>query len=107
MSTYDEARRETVLFGGATIFGSLGDTWVRSWRGSYDESCWSGVDLDGDGAIGCADSDCASVCTQCGDGACEPIEEDRMCPMDCAPSSVCGDAFCSGDESAATCPADC
>jgi cysteine-rich repeat protein len=119
---YDETHRETVLYGGAFVLTGLGDTNTASWRGSDDEVCMSGRDVDRDGRIGCDDSDCAGLCQplclepsdcdssapHCGDGTCSAIEDDRLCPADCPPSSsLCGDDYCAPDESAATCPLDC
>jgi hypothetical protein len=119
--TYDDTHRELVFYGGAFIFTAFNDTDTASWRGGYDEVCSSGLDVDRDGAIGCADSDCAGICEplcftspcapaapHCGDGTCSAIEDDRSCPSDCpARPSLCGDAYCAPDESATTCPLDC
>ena len=58
-------------------------------------SCENGVDEDCDGAVDCADTDCASnaVCNvePCGDGACDSDngEDGCTCPSDCgAPPST-------------------
>ena len=65
-------------------------------------------DVDGDGAIGCADPDCAGACMTCGDGACGPLDTCRLCPADCgACPAVCGDFLCDGPETGASCPSDC
>jgi cysteine-rich repeat protein len=117
-AAYDTARRETVLFGGAALLGAIRDTWAGAYRGSVDEVCDAGIDLDGDGAIGCADADCAARCEplcwpqtscaegpRCGDGVCSVLETPRSCPADCgAPAAECGDARCDPGE---TCAADC
>ncbi|MEZ4367046.1 MAG: hypothetical protein R2939_12290 [Kofleriaceae bacterium] len=44
----------------------------------------------------------------CGDGACDPLEDRRSCPGDCAACEpVCGDFHCDAPETAATCANDC
>jgi len=87
-----------------------------------DETC-TAVDTDGDGRAGCADPDCAPVCTptcaigvagctpaaSCGDTVCDPeLESCDSCPGDCGPCQPrCGDGTCDASESTATCPGDC
>ena len=136
---FDEARAQLVLFGGTTTpkfdedTGTpavlRGDTWVlRYQRPVAPQACSSDVDDDDDGAIGCADEDCWTVCTPtcgpftpagacpaaaatCGDNVCGLLEDCGACPQECfAPEDcavACGDGLCLGDETAATCPGDC
>jgi cysteine-rich repeat protein len=105
-ATYDEARGEIVQFGGElATFASDSTAWLGAYRGPGEEVCGSGVDVDGDGKIGCADEDCAGACALCGDHMCEAPENDRLCPTDCAAvPPICGDAYCAPGE---TCAADC
>jgi hypothetical protein len=110
---YDAARRRVVMFGGSsgdTWGDDLNDTWFFDLASPEDpeEACYTGFDGDGDGDIGCADSDCAGACAHCGDAACSPIEGCRLCPADCgACAPVCGDFLCDPDESCTTCASDC
>ncbi len=112
------------LFGGTggTFTGTtLNDTWDLVWSNPavVDDSCRDLSDSDGDGAIGCADSDCWATCTpgclpgttcdpaqpSCGDGVCNAdLETCRNCPSDCTCATVCGDFVCDPGE---TCPGDC
>jgi len=86
----------------------LGDTWLLRWDNAHpDESCHLDVDDDGDGLAGCADSDCSAVCTHCGDGVCDPLEDCRICPADCGCTPVCGDSICDPGEDHKSCPGDC
>lgn len=49
----------------------------------------------------------ACVCgATCGDGTCNPDEDETSCPQDCA-THYCGDGTCDPDETSAMCPADC
>ncbi|HEV7554163.1 MAG TPA: kelch repeat-containing protein, partial [Kofleriaceae bacterium] len=126
---YDEAwfpvRDGLVAFGGFPTQigrGGLDDTWLLRWDNAHpDEACHFDVDDDGDGLAGCADPDCWSVCTpacppgvscagttpRCGDGVCDPIEDCRICPADCACTPVCGDFICDPGEDHLSCPGDC
>ncbi len=119
---YDAARGELVLFGGDIGGQWVNDVWTAGWYGEAREVCASGLDVDGDGAIGCADADCWPVCAPtcapgttcdpdapaCGDTLCQAIEDCRLCPGDCGGcAAVCGDAFCDDPETAASCPGDC
>jgi cysteine-rich repeat protein len=108
-AAYDEARGQLVRYGGGNGFGGQdGVTWIGAYVGPDEEICDSGVDVDRDGKIGCADEDCAAACRYCGDGACNAAENDRLCPADCpATPAICGDAYCAPSESAAMCAADC
>ncbi len=125
---YDTSRQHAVLFG-----GSAGGVSSQTWTFGFPdivvaEACSSGIDYDGDGVVGCADSDCWGVCTPlcppavnvatcpatstCGDGVCTVVEDCRSCPADCTTADPgcpvrCGDFFCDSPESAATCPGDC
>ncbi|MEZ4368727.1 MAG: hypothetical protein R2939_20990 [Kofleriaceae bacterium] len=132
--SYDAARRELVSFGGLVSSGTFAtssdELWTLTSRGAAtEEACSSGLDGDGDGTIGCADVDCASVCDptcdpareaaglcvpsdplapRCGDGACAPVEDCGLCPADCGVCPpACGDARCELTETTATCPGDC
>lgn len=86
------------------------------------EACRTQIDADGDGAVGCADLDCWSVCSplcppggacdpaapHCGDGACSSVESCTSCSADCgACPTICGDGACNGGETATSCPGDC
>lgn len=87
------------------------------------EVCESGIDVDRDSLVGCADPDCWPYCTpgcmpgetcaldlpRCGDGTCDEFTEScRLCPGDCgACTAECGDVLCDPGETAATCPGDC
>jgi cysteine-rich repeat protein len=107
-AAYDEVRSEIVKFGGMGVAPDDNITWLGTYRGPDEEICSSGVDVDRDGKIGCADEDCAVVCVHCGDGTCSSIENDRLCPADCpATPAICGDAYCAPSETVATCAADC
>ena len=98
-AAYDAARSQIVMFGGNA------ETWLGAYDSPDEEVCGSGVDLDGDGRIGCADEDCAAACARCGDGTCDAAEDARLCPADCTTEpAVCGDAYCAPAES---CTADC
>ena len=79
------------------------------------EICNNGIDDDGDGYTDCDDAECASTfnCTaQCGNGVCDPGEDEVSCSADCATNvEICGnqtdddgdgltdcdDSDCSGD----------
>jgi cysteine-rich repeat protein len=117
LATYDSTRREIVQFGGSIVVNTVDTTWTGSYAGVPDEVCDSGVDVDGDGATGCADNDCVFACEpaclggdpctdgpRCGDGTCSAIESERSCPADCSADPICGDGFCSPGE---VCSADC
>ncbi|MFN0248329.1 MAG: hypothetical protein ACKV2T_15670 [Kofleriaceae bacterium] len=108
-----------LTYGGA-ISSTVSDQLYRlRWdNDGTDESCALDVDSDGDGLAGCADPDCWARCSplcppgttcepswpHCGDGTCDPREDCRLCPMDCACGPVCGDHFCDPGE---TCTGDC
>ena len=98
-----------VMFGGQDpLAGGLNDQWLLSWDSdNTDEICTRPEDADGDGLVGCADGDCWPVCSLCGDGICELVENSWMCPADCSPPApaICGDGFCDGEQ--ASCPGDC
>jgi cysteine-rich repeat protein len=96
-ATYDDARGELITFGGGQP-APLPDTWTGSYRGERDEVCRAGADLDADGASGCDDDDCRTVCAplcwddptctlapRCGDGTCSSLESDAgaACASDC------------------------
>jgi protein-disulfide isomerase len=68
-------------------------------------ACGDGVCSTGEDCETCPD-DCAP-CTTCGDGVCDPYDEDcSACPADCG--SCCGDGLCDpGDEDCSSCPGDC
>ena len=123
---FDAAHTEFVRAGHFDVVGNDvtddNETWTMSMTGLVQESCSQGFDVDGDGKIGCADSDCWPVCNptcepgtpcsdtapSCGDGTCSSIENYRSCPADCpAPTPVCGDLFCDPGETHLTCPGDC
>ncbi|MEZ4364911.1 MAG: kelch repeat-containing protein [Kofleriaceae bacterium] len=126
---YDPIGASLLAVGGYNgAVGSFDDTWTARWDGgTLDEACASGVDVDGDGAVGCADDECWPWCTptcsatladhagcdpaaapRCGDGSCGPAESCGSCPDDCgACPSVCGDLACTGAEDATWCPGDC
>jgi hypothetical protein len=50
------------------------------------------------------DQPCDPALPRCGDGACGPLENERMCPTDCQATPLCGDGFCAAGEA---CAADC
>ncbi len=106
---FDAKLGRTIVFGGDRNGSRVGDTWSIGFDAVVpSEVCASGLDLDGDTAIGCADSDCGFVCTGCNDGVCTTIEGCRLCPQDCgACTAVCGDGYCDAPETAASCPGDC
>lgn len=116
--------------GGVVMYGGFGgsvpltDTTALRWEATHPvEACRADIDGDGDGLAGCADPDCWWACTplcfpgttcdpatpHCGDGTCTPpIEDDWICPADCAHATFCGDSICDPlTETAATCPGDC
>ena len=98
----------------------INESWQLRWDGPHaGDSCKLGSDRDGDGQVGCADSDCWTVCTpdcspgmtcapaasRCGDGTCDPAEDCHSCPADCTScGAACGDFVCDPGE---TCPGDC
>jgi len=101
-AVYDVAWSHVLQTGGSP------NIWLASYAGPDEEVCGAGVDMDGDGRVGCDDEDCAAVCARCGNGVCDEVENDRLCPADCAATTaVCGDAYCAPTETVATCPADC
>jgi len=59
--TYDARRDELVSFGGG-FFSATNAMYTAQFVGDVEEVCIDGVDGDGDGAIGCADADCARLC---------------------------------------------
>jgi hypothetical protein len=94
--------------------------WRLSWESVAPvESCSSGLDLDGDLAIGCDDADCWWACApscppetscdpslpRCGDGTCNVFEDCRTCTADCGACNACGDARCEAGE--VSCLGDC
>jgi cysteine-rich repeat protein len=109
-----------VVFGGGVLNTIVNDLWHLRWRntGRY-ELCTVDVDEDRDGLAGCADPDCWATCTpecppgascnmawpRCGNGTCEPRENCRICPGDCACTPVCGDNVCDPGET--NCAGDC
>ncbi|MEZ4367718.1 MAG: DUF4215 domain-containing protein [Kofleriaceae bacterium] len=121
------AGRVVTGFGRSTAI--LSDVWTWGWvPQTRVEACDAGVDIDGDGLVGCADDDCWASCDptcppdavvcfadgpRCGDGTCDPLETCRSCPDDCAVGSPvcpvrCGDFLCDAPgEDAASCPGDC
>jgi len=73
----------------------LRDTWLFRYAdpGRVGEACFSGIDGDGNGKIGCDDPDCAGSCMTCGDGVCTPPRPARYVPRTvmhqvCAETSV-------------------
>jgi len=68
-------------------------------------ACADLTDNDGDGAVDCADPECAPFCAivVCGDGFCDAGEDAINCTLDC----FCGDGVCDFTEDTVTCPADC
>src|SRR5690606_26128475 len=60
-AAYDDARAETVAFGGQ-LPTLQQQTATGSYRGDREEVCRAGLDIDGDGAPGCDDDDCRTVC---------------------------------------------
>jgi hypothetical protein len=105
----DAARGQLVVFGGFDGRRPLRDTWLFRYvdPGRVGEACFSGIDGDGNGKIGCDDPDCAASCTTCGDGVCNAAETSALCPADCDASSVCGDFRCGADDTCSSCPGDC
>ena len=96
-AAYDDARAEIIAFGG-TLAGLSQQTATGSFRGEREEVCAAGLDLDADGATGCDDDDCRTVCAplcwddpactvapRCGDGMCSGLEADTgaCCTADC------------------------
>jgi hypothetical protein len=126
---YDQIEGRIILFGGIDASGLRGDTWSLGHTAiATGEACHGGIDYDGDGAIGCDDDECWTVCTptcppdlpatacaqagpRCGDGVCSAIEDCHLCPADCIAGTHCpircGDTFCDAPETVSTCPGDC
>jgi hypothetical protein len=124
-TAYDAARHQLVIYGGKNSW----DTALLRYRSNVTtEACtFSTLDYDNDGAAGCADVDCWSVCTplcppgsaagctntgsRCGDGTCNAdLEDSDICPSDCAFTGTirCGDRRCSSPtETITSCPIDC
>lgn len=105
---------------GLLLSGNNTGSWRLAWESIAPvEDCGSGLDLDGDSAIGCDDADCWWTCTpacppatscdpstpRCGDGTCNVSEDCRTCAADCGECSACGDARCQAGE--ASCAGDC
>src|SRR5213075_157322 len=59
--TYDDARNQIVLMGGGFL-GPTPDMYLARFAGDVEEVCVDGIDGDGDGAVGCADTECARAC---------------------------------------------
>lgn len=108
--------------GGVGTSGAVDDLWRLRWDGEQNyEQCRLTTDDDRDGAKGCEDPDCWATCSplcppgstcdpsapHCGDHTCDPVEDCRSCPGDCACTAVCGDLFCDSGETQASCPGDC
>jgi len=90
---------------------------------SNETSCTDGIDNDCDTDVDCDDSDCIGdpACPTCGDGTCDPGEDQCNCPEDCGtpPSTEtscddgvdndcdndtdCDDADCDGDPACPDC----
>lgn len=136
-SAYDAARGQLLVFGGddgtSLAPGALSDqTWLLAVEAldagdlTRGEACGAGLDVDDDGARGCADDDCWGVCAplcppsqdaatceaepRCGDAVCAGGETCRSCAdcvvgVDC--DVLCGDGYCDDGEDAGTCPGDC
>jgi hypothetical protein len=125
-TAYDAARHEALLFGGRSFTNQTRR--IRYRTNTTSEACtFSTMDYDLDGAAGCADPDCWSVCTpmcppgspascattvspRCGNGTCDPLEDCDICPSDCTsscPAVLCGDFRCNGAETRTSCPSDC
>jgi cysteine-rich repeat protein len=120
---YSTVRHALIVAGGVGTIGPL-DTWELRYaprRGT--ETCETTMDYDHDGAAGCADAECWTVCTptcsigapaaqcqqapRCGDGACTAVEDCHTCASDCTCTPLCGDGYCDPPETATTCPGDC
>jgi hypothetical protein len=98
---YDAARARVVVFDDGT--------WTLGFAPLVaPEACSSSVGYDRDSRVGCADEDCAGICTGCGDQVCTAAEDCRSCPADCTCASpVCGDYVCEPPETTMSCPGDC
>lgn len=105
-----------------------------------ESNCADGVDNDCDGATDCNDSDCSAdpnCASFCGDGTCDPGEDQCNCPTDCGTppatetncadgidndcdgatdgddsdcqaGTICGNGVCEGNgEDCFSCPSDC
>jgi cysteine-rich repeat protein len=110
------------IFGGRTAMGSLADVFTLRWSDTTAREACGPIDSDGDGRIGCEDSDCWYICTPacvpgetclsiaagCGvEASCTGFETCATCPADCgACPTMCGDLACSGED-AASCAGDC
>ena len=101
---------------------SLAAPWRLTWQnGNNFEQCSGGLDIDGDGLVGCADPDCIAICSptcepsqpcpasspRCGDHAPGVFENCRNCNEDLGACALCGDAICDGTETSSTCQGDC
>jgi len=72
---------------------------------------------DGDNPVGCGDMRCTTggfMCSDvpvagscCGDGACEGIEDNLNCAVDCGAPPFCGDGTCDPGEDSCNCSQDC
>jgi len=111
-SAFDQVSGRVVLFGGSGVTTS-NETWTLGYTPLVaGEACSAGADYDGDSLVGCADVECAPVCTTCGNSNCDPLENCRSCPADCAVGTsacpiTCGDTHCDSGEDATSCPGDC
>jgi cysteine-rich repeat protein len=97
---YDTIHHRMVVFSGLNSQVALTDTWTRGFESMrVPELCIdASEDTDADGFAGCADPDCFGRCAplcppdlscdpaapRCGDDACSPVEDYRICPADCA-----------------------
>jgi hypothetical protein len=84
---FDRLHGGIVVYGGevSTSQGNTDQTWLLRWESlAKRETCeFPDDDLDGDGARGCQDPDCAPRCQTCGDGTCDVYEDRLICDADC------------------------
>lgn len=94
--SYDPVLHRIFMFGGEDEVGALGDTWSYGFQAATPADACIDTDTDGDGLAGCGDPDCWARCTPycppaatcaspplCGDGVCQPLEDDLLCDADC------------------------
>jgi hypothetical protein len=86
------------MMGGQNPIRLIASTETLRWTGDRPlEVCTIGIDVDGDGAAGCADPDCWGICAP----SCPPYTT-------CDPSAPhCGDGTCAVYETCGACPSDC
>jgi hypothetical protein len=83
----------------------LGEAPFKCCKGCKPQECPDGYECKGDSCVKkgtCPDS--VAGC-KCGNGQCDPGENNETCPSDCP--VACGNGQCDSDETSTNCPGDC